>query len=49
MPAACPRLVSATIHTEAAVGDIAAARSLLASDESLAALLYLVVDLASSS
>jgi ankyrin repeat protein len=34
--AAHPQLASATIHTAAAVGDIAAARSLLAADESLA-------------
>lgn len=34
--AAHPQLTSATIHTAAAVGDIAAARSLLAADESLA-------------
>jgi ankyrin repeat protein len=34
--AAHPQLASATIHTAAAVGDIAAARSLVAADESLA-------------
>ncbi|RSM80981.1 ankyrin repeat domain-containing protein [Kibdelosporangium aridum] len=34
--AAHPRLASATIHTAAAVGDVAAARSLLAADASLA-------------